>query len=59
MPRFVLVDWRPYDLPSVVGPFETESEATLWALINLDECHLDEDGELPDGIDVRILEEPV
>lgn len=48
---FVVVDWRPYDLPEVYGPFVSEEEADKYARKNF-EVDTD-DMELPDGIIVR------
>ena len=52
--EYVLLDWRPYDLPEVYGIFESELDAIEFALESL-QLELDEDGELPDGVIVRVL----
>ena len=54
MNPYVIVDWRPYDLPTVTGPFHTEEEADKYAR-KAYEIDTD-DEELPDGIIVRQLE---
>jgi hypothetical protein len=52
--KWVIVDWRPYDLPEVWGTFASEEEAEQYARtvfgVNMDD-------ELPDGIAVRQLQE--
>ena len=50
---YVVVDWRPYDLPEVYGPFGSEDEADDYARRTFE---VDTD-ELPDGIIVRTLQE--
>ena len=52
-PSFVVVDWRPFDLPYVYGMYWTEEEADRKAR-EIFEVDTD-DIELPDGIIVREL----
>jgi len=49
---YVIVDWRPYDLPTVIGPFASEEEAKREMVTFFE---LDADEEV-DGIDIRPLE---
>ena len=54
--KYVLVDWRPYELPEVFGPFETEEAAKQFGRNFAD---VGSNEELPDGIDVRDLNAPI
>lgn len=54
--KYVIVDWRPYEIPDVIGPFATEQDAERRAR-KLYEIDTD-DQDLPDGIDIVPLQYP-
>lgn len=54
--KYVVVDWRPYDMPEVYGLFDSEEEADRYARKTFEVDTDDE--ELPDGICVRQLSTP-
>ena len=53
MNGYVVIDWRPYDIPEAYGPFDTEEDADRWARKYFEVDTDDE--ELPDGIIIRQL----
>lgn len=55
MTKYVVVDWRPYELPEIYGVFNSFVQADVFARKTFE---VDTDDEnLPDGIMVGVLNE--